>query len=149
MSVRRVAPSRTTTPPVPPHGRSGSVHAFPLLLVAGVALAWVGLAVHNIADLPHQTVLSPETLVPTLVWLLLLALWAVPATRRAGLWALLGWAVVNLVGGALSVLPLPVLPFAPEQTARHYAFHGVYAATQIPLLVLAIVAARRGAARTR
>jgi len=43
---------------------------------------------------------------------------------------------MNLVGGALSVLPLPVLPFEPEQTLRHYSFHLLYAAAQIPLLVL-------------
>jgi len=35
----------------------------------------------------------------------------------------------------LSVLPLPVLPFTPEQSLRHYSFHVLYAATQVPLLV--------------
>lgn len=113
-----------------------------LRLVAAVALAWAGLVIHNVADLPDQTLVSPESFVPTLVWLLTLGLCLAPTTRRAGLWALLGWAVVNLVGGALSVLPLPMLPFAPEQTARHYAFHTVYAATQIPVILLAAVGIR-------
>ena len=44
---------------------------------------------------------------------------------------------MNLAGGALSVLPLSVLPFQPEQTVRHYSFHLLYAATQVPLLVVA------------
>ena len=116
--------------------------------MATVALAWLGLVVHNIADLPDQTVLSPETAMPSLVWLLALGAWAVPRTRTAGLWALLTWAIVNLVGGALSVLPLPMLPFAPEQTARHYAFHGLYAAAQVPVaLVAAACVVRRRAPR--
>jgi hypothetical protein len=56
--------------------------------------------------------------------------------RRAAVALLLGWAVLNLVvGGVLSVLPLPVLPFAPEQTLRHYSFHALYAATQVPLII--------------
>ena len=43
---------------------------------------------------------------------------------------------LHQVGGTLSVLPLPVLPFEPEQTLRHYSFHLLYAATQVPLLVV-------------
>lgn len=105
------------------------------LVVAATALAWTGFLVHNLADLPGQSILSPESLFPTLVWMLALALWIVPATRTAGACMLLTWAVINLVGGAISVLPLPVLPFEPEQTLAHYAFHGLYAATQLPLIV--------------
>ncbi len=40
------------------------------------------------------------------------------------------------MGGTLSVLPLPVLPFEPEQTLRHFSFHLLYAATQVPLLMM-------------
>ena len=57
-----------------------------------------------------------------------------PRTRRAGAWSLLVWSTVNLVGAVLSVLPLPFLPFEPEQTVRHYAFHGVYLLSQLPLI---------------
>ena len=38
---------------------------------------------------------------------------------------LLIWAVINLLGGAISVLPLPMLPFNPEQTLTHYGFNGL------------------------
>ena len=106
------------------------------VVAAATALAWTGFLVHNLADLPGQTILSPESLFPTFVWTVALTLWIVPATRTAGAWMLLAWAVVNLVGGAISVLPLPVLPLAPEQTLAHYAFHGLYAATQLPLIVV-------------
>ena len=104
-------------------------------VVGATAVAWFGLVVHNVADLPDQTLLSPETFWPTVVTMaLLLAYWKLPV-RVAGA-GLLGWALLNLAGGALSVVPLPVLPFDPDQTVRHYSFHLLYAAAQVPLLVI-------------
>ena len=103
-------------------------------IAGGVALAWLGMYVHNVADLPNMTLLSPESLYPGIVWLSLLGL---ALSKSGGLWALyplLGWTWLNLVGGFLTVLPLPTLPFKPEQTARHYAFHMVYAVAQLPPL---------------
>lgn len=108
------------------------------VVVAATVIAWAGFFVHNIADLPGQTILSTESLLPTLIWLTALTLWLLPRTRAAGAWMLCLWAAINLVGGALSVLPLPVLPFTPSQTPAHYAFHALYAATQIPLLFVTI-----------
>jgi hypothetical protein len=35
-----------------------------------------------------------------------------------------------------SVLPWPFLPFVPEQTLQHYVAHVLYAAYQVPLLVV-------------
>jgi len=102
---------------------------------AAAAISWLGFLVHNVADLPGQTLLSPETLWPTLVTVALVVAYAV-GWRRVAVVGLLVWAALNLVGGALSVLPLPVLPFEPEQTLRHYSFHVLYAVTQIPLLVV-------------
>ncbi|MEU1972042.1 hypothetical protein ABZ477_10325 [Microbacterium sp. NPDC019599] len=110
--------------------------------VAGVAgaviVAWSGFLIHNLADLPGQSLLSPESLFPTLVWIGCLALWLIPATRLAGAWSMLAWAGLNAVGGALSVLPLPFLPFEPAQTVEHYGFHLLYFATQLPLIVLLV-----------
>ena len=114
------------------HVRTGSSWIAPM--VGATVVAWAGFLVHNIADLPGQTPLSPESLFPTVVTVGLLAFWLVPATRRAGAWALLAWSALNLVvGGILSVLPMGLFPFDPVQSWRHYAFHGVYAATQVPL----------------
>ncbi|GAA1974250.1 hypothetical protein [Microbacterium pumilum] len=119
-------------------------------VVAATALAWCGFFVHNMAEFPGQTIPTPDSLFPTLVWMAALALWLVPTTRTAGAWMLLAWAVINLVGGAISVLPLPFLPFDPEQTVEHYAFHGLYAATQLPLIGLtAVWLSRRARARAR
>lgn len=105
-------------------------------MAIATALAWAGFFAHNLADLPGQTLASPESLWPTLIWLAAFALWLLPASRVSGAWALLVWSSVNVVGGVLSVLPLAFLPFEPEQTLRHYAFHGVYALSQAPLIVL-------------
>jgi|GEM_PF-1409190 len=116
----------------------------PIAAVMGATvLAWVGFYVHNIADLPAQSLLSPETLYPTVVTIGCLAVLLVPATRAAGSWLLLGWTTLNLLGGALSVLPLPFLPFVPEQSFRHYAFHALYALCLLPLLWLCICLVRR------
>ena len=43
----------------------------------------------------------------------------------------------GLGGGVLSVLPLSIWPFVPEQTVSHYVVHGVDFIAQIPLLLLA------------
>ena len=102
---------------------------------AAATISWLGFLVHNVADLPGQTLLSPETLVPSLVTAVLVAAYAV-GWRRVAAVGLLVWAILNLVGGSLSVLPLSVLPFEPEQTVRHYSFHVLYAVTQIPLIVV-------------
>lgn len=73
----------------------------------------------------------------------LVAIWF-SKIRRAATWALLGWAVLNLVGGGIiSVLPLPSFPFHPEQSTRHSLFHLLYTLTQIPLLIVAAGWSRR------
>lgn len=57
--------------------------------------------------------------------------------------AVLGWGILNLlIGGIVSVLPLPILPFEPEQSVAHYGAHVVYALGQIPLVVLGYRAVR-------
>jgi hypothetical protein len=116
-----------------------------MLIAVAVFVSWVGFAVHNFADLPDTGVLDPNTLGPTLVWLLLSVIWLTwPNRLSAGL--LLGWIALNLVGGGiLSVLPLPILPFTPPQTLYHYAFHGIYTIAQIPAVILLVreIARRR------
>ncbi|HNP70982.1 MAG TPA: hypothetical protein PLO33_03215 [Kouleothrix sp.] len=114
-------------------------------VAAATALAWLGFFIHNIADLPGQSLLSPETGLPTLVYLVLwLAWWRFPG-QRLTLWMLLGWGLVSLIGGGLSVLPFPFLPFYPEQSLRHYVFHVVYGAAQLPLIVVTAALLRAAA----
>lgn len=105
------------------------------MTLALIGLSWLGFLLHNLADLPGQTPLSPETAFPTIIYLILIALWFTPARRTAAR-LLLAWALLQLIGGGIvSVLPLPFLPFDPEQTVYHYTFHAIYAITQIPLIV--------------
>jgi len=56
-----------------------------------------------------------------------------------------------VIGGIVTVLPLPMLPFAPEQSLSHYAAHVLYTVGQLPLVVVAWRAAHpatRSAAST-
>ena len=107
-----------------------------VIILGAVALSWLGMFIHNLADLPHQTILSPESAYPTIVYLVLVALWFTPV-RRIARSLLLGWVLLQLVGGAvISVLPLPFLPFHPEQTLHHYTLHVIYGISQIPAVVL-------------
>ena len=108
-----------------------------VLTVAGaVAVSWIGFLVHNAADLPVRSLVGPETLVPSVVYLALLGGWLLPPLRRPVAPLLYGWGWLNAIGGGLlSVLPLPWWPYRPEQTVYHYAMHAVYAALQVPLLV--------------
>ena len=110
--------------------------SIPGALLAAAAISWLGLCLHNVADLPEQYPWSPETSFPTLALIVFLGVRLVSAP--VGSWLLLGWAALNLIGGGvLSVLPLAFLPYDPEQSVRHYAFHAVYALSQVPLLALA------------
>ena len=47
-------------------------------------------------------------------------------------------------GGILSVLPLGLFPFTPEQSLGHFGAHVVYAVAQIPLVLVAVIAIRMG-----
>jgi hypothetical protein len=107
-----------------------------VVLVAAVAVAWLGLFAHNQLSLPLVP-LSAENLGPLVVYAAL-ATWYV-RSRGSGKAraALAGWTLLNLVvGGVLTVLPLPILPFVPEQTIAHYAAHVIYSVAQLPLLAI-------------
>jgi hypothetical protein len=116
-------------------------------LVAGLTvLSWLGMVAHDQISLPEMSLLAPEIVLPTLMSLILFgAWWLWPGRLSLGL--LLGWTVLHFaVGGLLSVLPWPFLPFVPEQTVRHYVAHAVYAACQVPLLVVLLRGRPRPAA---
>lgn len=77
---------------------------------------------------------SPEYSVPTLIWLALLLAWLL--VPRAG-WTpslLFGWGALSLAGAVLTVLPISLLPFRPEQSLSHYGVHALYAAAQLPII---------------
>jgi hypothetical protein len=133
MVVRRTkpAPEESIMRPV-----SRVAMALALTLSAGSMLA------HNLYELP----LSPidlENSGPILFAAILALAYASKPDSKAVAAAALGWGVLNLViGGIVSVLPLPILPFVPEQSVAHYGAHVVYALGQIPLVVLGYRAVR-------
>ncbi|MFA4896866.1 MULTISPECIES: hypothetical protein [Microbacterium] len=117
-----------------------------LLVPAFAILGWVGLFIHNLADLPGQTIMSTESLIPLLITGALVVLWSTPL-RWGATWALLAWGLLNLVGAIVTVLPLSILPFYPDQSFTHYAFHVVYGLTQLPLIITSAIWLRRRGTR--
>ena len=115
----------------------------PSRMAIAFAVSWVAMLAHNLFELP-VTPLDIENSGPLLVDLALLAAyWRLPTSRGVQV-AILSWAVLNLiVGGVVTVLPLPVLPFVPEQSLSHYLSHLIYSAGQVPLLILSVAALRQ------
>ncbi|MEO8469282.1 MAG: hypothetical protein ABI573_06400 [Chloroflexota bacterium] len=101
-----------------------------------VVVAWAGMTIHDVYELPAIIPLGPEFTIPSLIYFVLGFAWvARPAGRLRVIFAT--WLVLNFIGGAfLSVLPLPFLPFEPEQTVAHYATHMIYGLAQLSALWL-------------
>lgn len=115
-------------------------------MAAALTVSALSMLAHNLYELP----LSPidlENSGPIAFAALLGIAYALRPDSRTVAAAALGWGVLNLViGGIVSVLPLSILPFVPEQTVTHYGAHVVYAVGQIPLVVLGYRALRAPAA---
>ena len=103
-----------------------------------------GMLAHNVLEFGPVFVLSPETLIPLAIFGVLARIALARPAGMAIYVALLAWAALNLVGGGLSVLPLGLFPVEPEQSIGHYAAHALYAAMQLPLIVVATRALRAG-----
>lgn len=114
-------------------------------MAVALALSALSMLAHNLYELP----LSPidlENSGPIAFAAILGIAYALRPGSKAVAAAVLGWGVLNLViGGIVSVLPLAILPFVPEQSITHYAAHVVYAVGQIPLVVLGYRALRASA----
>jgi hypothetical protein len=112
-------------------------------IVLASAIAAAGMMVHNVFEFGPAFLLDSQTLIPLAIFgLFALLAWARPANAVVHV-ALLAWAVLNLVGGGiLSVLPLGLFPFQPEQSLGHYAIHVIYGVAQLPLVVVAARALR-------
>ena len=117
-------------------------------MTGAIAASWLGEVVHNALSLPATVLLGPETLGPGAVSVLLAAAYARRPRSRIVQAVLLAWSLLNLVvGGVLSVLPIELFPFVPDQSVRHYAAHALYALTQVPLVWCSIRALRAGRKR--
>ena len=108
----------------------------PWIVAAGVVLAWLGLVIHNIKEFPLMAFTRPEYIFPSFAWLVLFLAWLLFSNHPSTVRLLLGWSAISLAGAIVTVLPLPFLPFRPEQSVGHYGVHVLYAATQLPVLWL-------------
>ena len=107
------------------------------LLAMALLVSWASMLFHNLSELPI-TLTDLANMGPLAFdVVLLVACWWRPRSRV--LWAvILAWGLLNMVvGGIVTVLPLPILPFVPEQTVEHYAVHLVYTIGQLPLVLVA------------
>lgn len=110
-------------------------------VILALVVAWLGLWVHEWYRVPSMFGLTLDASLPLLAIAIALLIWWLLATnKRAPSIALLAYALINGIGGFLSVLPLPFLPFVPEQEVAHYLIHAIYALCQIPLVIVAIMA---------
>lgn len=101
-----------------------------------VFLSWLGAYIHTTMELALP-IWRPENSIPAAVGLaLFLGWWRQPQQRRLWIWLLLAWTAVAhlLIGAVLSVLPVPMWPFYPQQSLAHYLSHVVYGAAQLPLI---------------
>lgn len=108
------------------------------IVLASVAVAWLGLWFHDVREFPSTYGFAGDSIAVGLV-AGGLALFAIrrPGSRTP-LVSMLVFGLVMCVGGFLSVLPLPILPYVPAQTPSHYFVHVIYAAAQLPLIALSI-----------
>ena len=112
------------------------------LMDGTVAAAIIGSLVHNAREFGTASVVASQNgEFPILVvWVAVFTTWwRGPRLRATAIRVIVAFAVLNLVGGAvISVLPLSVLPFYPEQSQDHYISHVFYGITQVPVIVLGI-----------
>ncbi len=115
-----------------------------VMMALAMASSWGSMLAHNLYELPLAP-LDLENSGPLVVAAGLLGTYCMASHARSVAMAILGWALLNLViGGIVTVLPLPVLPFEPEQSVGHYLAHVGYSLGQVPLTLLALSAIRQG-----
>ena len=105
---------------------------------AASAIAAGGYVAHNVLEFGPAFLVDPQTLIPLGIFAGLAILAAREMAGRGTWLALLAWSAFNLVaGGILSVLPIGLFPFQPDQSLQHYGVHALYALTGVPLVVVA------------
>jgi len=111
-------------------------------MAAALTLSAASMLAHNLYELPLSPV-DLENAGPIAFAVFLGVMYAVRPGSKVVAAATLVWGVLNLViGGIVSVLPLSILPFVPEQSVTHYAAHVVYTLGQVPLVLLSYRAVR-------
>jgi hypothetical protein len=109
-------------------------------MATAVAISAFGMAVHTVREFGYSGLFAFGTgVIPvtTIQVLLFLAWWLLPNRKSGTVLALAVTGIFQFAGGAIiSVLPLPFLPFEPEQTVSHYLSHVFLGIAQIPLIVI-------------
>jgi hypothetical protein len=111
-------------------------------MAAALVLSALSMLAHNLYELPLSPV-DVENAGPIAFAAMIGVAYALRPDSKLVAAVALAWGVLNLViGGIVSVLPLSILPFEPEQSVSHYGAHVVYAMGQLPLIILAYRALR-------
>ncbi len=106
----------------------------PWLLGLTVAVSWLGLVVHN-----YLESVDGSTFAVGIISLGLFIAWCTIKSRRILMVRLLLFiALTQLLGAAVTVMPLSFLPFTPSQTLEHYTLHVFYGGSQLPLIGMMI-----------
>jgi hypothetical protein len=104
-------------------------------MIPALGVSAFGAWAHNVLEgIPTA---SPETL-SALLPAVVLAVWWWRGGGRLLWWLSFVWVfALNLIVGAmLSVLPLPLWPFVPDQSLEHYLSHLFYGVTQVPAIAI-------------
>src|ERR1700694_4991296 len=107
-----------------------------IVMIGSVIVSAFGMAFHTVREFGWLGLLNPALgMIPVVaVQVVLLRAW-LRANRPRGLTqGLLATGLIELVGGSLSVLPLPILPYVPDQSLYHYISHVVWGVAQLPLI---------------
>jgi hypothetical protein len=107
-------------------------------VLATSAIAACGMLAHNVLELGPAFLVDPQTLIPLAIFAALAILAARETAGRATWVALFAWSALNLfAGGILSVLPIGLFPFQPDQSLGHYSVHVAYTLSGVPLVLVA------------
>ena len=101
-----------------------------------VLYSWLGVYLHNYMEL-RLPLYRWENMLPAVLGVaLFLGWWRQPQRRKLWGWLLLTCTVLvhSVAGALLSVLPLPMWAFYPEQSLWHYSAHLIYGLAQLPLI---------------
>jgi hypothetical protein len=122
------------------HDKHGLIH-----LGLAAAVAWLGAWFHDFREFAGTSGLMADTLAEILIIVAMMALvWRIPRSRWPRV-VLLVFAALWMAGGTLSVLPLAIWPWVPDQSVSHYATHIITALVPIPLIIVLLRGMRRRA----
>lgn len=103
--------------------------------IATILISSIGLACHQFTEFPGAWLYN-LSIVLSMMFIPVLLLFMLYNFHDPHLPCLLfiALAMLHIVGGIITVVPLSILPFYPEQTIGHYISHIIYGVCQLPLI---------------